>query len=175
MQLLKGLFIGFICLVPILLIGQDNERQELKNEFKINGLYLILGGIELDYEVILNEESSFGISAAYIFEDDSQYKWGITPHYRLFFGKAPASGFFVEGHGAIFSYESYSIDIFPGGGPPFESNNKVASGIGLAIGGKFITNRNVVVEINGGIGRIFGNDSFDTVYPRFGIDIGKRF
>ena len=151
--------------------AQDpNDRSELK----VNGLYLILGGLEVDYEYLLNEESSLGISAAFIFTDETDYNWGITPHYRLFFGNEFAQGFFVEGNAILFNYDYYGFEDILNGGD-FTMENKTSGGLGLAIGGKFRTKRNVVVEIVGGVGRIFDDNSIDTVYPRFGINIGKRF
>jgi len=156
-----------------MLSAQEDVDLTKRSELKVNGLYLIIGAFEIDYEYILNDESSVGVSVTAVFED-SDYNWGITPHYRLFFGKQPAQGFFVEGHASLFNAETYDYIYNPNGGQVLRENI-TTGGIGIAVGGKFRTSRNVIVEVNGGIGRIFSDSLFDTVYPRFGINIGKRF
>lgn len=174
MKISKFLVAILLLMSTNLLSAQEEAELTKRSEIKVNALYLLLGGFELDYEYILNEESSIGLSAT-VFFDDVDYNWGITPHYRLFFGKEPALGFFVEGHAAVYNVDYYFYDYGPNGGFNSGMRNRTTGGIGIAVGGKFKTRRDVVVEVNGGIGRIFGNDNFDTVYPRFGINIGKRF
>ena len=175
MNYLKISFISTLLLTVTFLSGQDDIDLSKRSEIKVNALYLILGGFELDYEYILNEESSFGVSVAAFFDDDVSYKWGITPHYRLFFGNRPALGFFVEGHASVFSYDDYNI-IYNGNGSFTEMEDKrTYAGVGIAVGGKFKTSRDVVVEISAGLGRVFGNDNYLEAYPRIGINIGKRF
>ncbi len=160
------------CLLCATFLSAQNDNQSVKkSEIKINGLYLILGGFEIDYEHILNEESSIGLSVAAFFDDDTIYNWGVTPHYRLFFGKERAQGFFVEGHASVFSWEPYVYNNQGTGG----KETHTSAGVGLAVGGKFKTGRDVVVEVFGGVGRMFKTIDYDSVYPRFGINIGKRF
>lgn len=175
MNFLKLLLVSIILLSASCLSAQEEADLSKRSEIKVNGLYLILGAIELDYEYILNEESSVGVSATYIFEEFSDWKWGITPYYRLFFGKQAALGFFVEGNATLLGYEDYDYiyDQVTMTGMSIEEN-KITSGFGLAVGGKFKTSRDVVVEVYGGIGRVLGDGSYES-YPRFGINIGKRF
>jgi len=155
--------------------AQEDVELAKRTEVKINGLYLILGGFELDYEYILNEESSIGFSATVFFDDDVIYNWGFTPHYRLFFGKQPALGFFVEGHASVFNADNYYIDFGPNGTFGSGTSRTTSAGIGISIGGKFKTSRDVVVEVVGGFGRVFSDEFIDGAYPRWGINIGKRF
>ena len=49
-------------------------------------------------------------------------------------------------------------------------------GLGLAIGGKFLTKNGFIGEIYIGGGRNFINtDKIDGGYPRIGVSIGKRY
>jgi len=77
--------------------AQEEINLAKKSEIKVNALYLILGGFELDYEYLINEESSIGISATVFFDKDVTYNWGITPHYRLFFWKSTCTRLFCRG------------------------------------------------------------------------------
>ena len=47
-------------------------------------------------------------------------------------------------------------------------------GLGAAAGAKFLTKNNLIGEVYGGVGRVFGDNSLGA-YPRFGITLGKRF
>lgn len=171
MGFLKLLFITLLVGSVFFVSAQDEVELSKRSELKINGLYLLLGGLELDYEYILNEESSLGVSATYFFDDDVEFNWGITPHYRLFFGNQPALGFFVEGQVSVFGRESYDYTS-----SVFRTENVTSIGGGIAVGGKFKSKRDVVVEVYAGLGRVIGNDVFDIeAYPRLGINIGKRF
>jgi len=170
---MKYFITSLILLSTLFVTAQEEVDISKRTEVKVNGLYLILGGLELDYEYILNEESSIGVSVTAFFDDDVEYNWGITPHYRLFFGNQPALGFFVEGHASIFEYNDYLIS-FNGSGSTITNDNKIFAGLGLSVGGKFKTKRDVVVEVVAGLGRTFSDDSLGG-YPRFGINIGKRF
>ncbi|MBT8218391.1 MAG: DUF3575 domain-containing protein [Bacteroidia bacterium] len=162
-------FIGFAGLS-----AQDAELELGKNEVKLNALYLLIGAFEASYEYNLNEESSLGASLTFVYEV-SDFNFGLTPYYRLFFGRKPAAGFFVEGNAALFSYDEYDDCVTDSNGfcIDFSESAVTAFGVGLSVGGKFLTKREVVVEVYTGVGRIFSSDG--GAYPRIGINIGKRF
>lgn len=171
---MKYLMTTLFVLGALFVAAQEEADVSKRSEIKVNGLYLLLGGVELDYEYMLNEESSIGVSFTSFFDDDVGYEWGVTPHYRLFFGNQPALGFFVEGNASVFGYDDYDIAFLDNGDISITPNIKTLGGIGLAVGAKFKTKRNVVVEVVAGIGRTFGDDAIGA-YPRLGINIGKRF
>ncbi len=162
---LAGLFsagaLGSNCL-----LGQS-PADPGKNELKINAVYLLAGYPEITYERILGEESSVGMSVGFALDESFGLNFGMFPYYRLFFGKKRAAGFFVEGNGALYSEQ---LDL------PTGEATKTAAGLGLALGGKFLTKGGWVAELYAGAGRNFLNtDDLSAVYPRFGIQIGKRF
>ncbi|RZL49315.1 MAG: hypothetical protein EOP00_07275 [Pedobacter sp.] len=119
---------------------------------------------------------SVGIAVMVGLEDDIEFKFGIIPHYRIYFGGKKANGFFIEGNAAIISsrdefYDDYYYSSYP-------SNYKVKTytnfGLGAAAGAKFLTKNGFVGEIYLGAGRLFGSNNIEA-YPRAGITIGKRF
>lgn len=162
-----------VCLILVLTLSLGSFSQEKNpkenelnsfNEFKLNIGYLLFEFADFSYERILNEESSVGISFGFSLDDAIDYKFGVIPFYRFYFGKKPAAGFFIEGNGALFSEESIT------------GNNEIGLGFGIAIGGKFLTKKNWIGEIVIGGGRSFVNkDIISEGYPRIGISIGKRF
>jgi hypothetical protein len=151
---------------------------QANNEVKINILYSLLGTPELTYERILTNKSAVGVSvfirAFQAFKSD--FKFGINPYYRRYFGYHKASGFFLEGHGVITTYERYTqfySETF-GVGPPSAYINKTIYGIGGALGAKFLTRKGFTGEIYAGVSQTFG-DSLNDVFPRAGLTLGKRF
>ena len=156
-----------------------------KNEFKVNAFYLLLGAAEFSYERVLTEESSVGISVGGSFDKETfDYNYSVEPFYRYFFGRKPAAGFFIEGFGSINSkdYRYYNNNF-----DSFLSRNVVEQkthfGLGIGLGGKFITKNNIVFEIGAGIGRNLtapsDNYSYDgynqKIMGRGGISVGYRF
>ncbi len=161
------------CLVGLLSAGALGSNGVLgqspgdpgKNELKINAVYLLAGYPEISYERILGEETAVGLSVGFGLDDSFGLNFGMFPYYRLFFGKKQAAGFFVEGNGALYS------EPWNGG-----ESAKTGAGLGLALGGKFLTKGGWVAELYLGAGRNFLNtDDLSVAYPRFGIQIGKRF
>lgn len=155
------------------------------NEIKLNLIYTIAGFPELSYERILKDDMSVGISVLVGIEEASEYSFGFIPHYRIYFGKKKANGFFIEGNAAVIStkddyYEYipssssyYPTDIY--GSLNYRSTKTYTNfGLGAAAGAKFLTKNGFVGEIYLGVGRLFGSNSIDA-YARGGITIGKRF
>lgn len=160
------------------------SNMEAKHELKINGLFLILGAAEVDYQYLLNTESAIGIDVLYAFDDaNMDINFHISPYYRQYFGKKYASGFFVEGFGMLNSISDFttnptSVDPLTltviGIGGVQEDVLDLA--LGLGVGVKFLTTRNFVFEIDLGIARnIFRNDRDLTIIGKGGIHVGYRF
>ncbi|MFM8741663.1 MAG: hypothetical protein ACKOC0_15890 [Cytophagales bacterium] len=164
------LIVIFITLTPISLFSQDSVALK-RNEIKLNVGYLLGGYPEISYERVLNEESSVGLSTGVNIEN-SDYKFNFIPYYRVYFGKKPAAGFFMEGNLALFSLKRTEYDYRRG---IQTYTNFLGFGAGIGLGGKFITKNGFIAELLGGLGRNFVNTNVINVYPRFGISIGKRF
>ncbi|MGB3775881.1 MAG: DUF3575 domain-containing protein [Leeuwenhoekiella sp.] len=145
---------------------QSLEQEVPKNEIKVNGAYLIAGILEISYERLLSDESSVGFSIGASIDSDIDYTFFLTPFYRFFFGKKRAAGFFVEANSNLYAEE---LNDDP-------SDQALGLGVGLAIGGKFVTKGGWVAEILAGAGRNFVNtNQIEEGYPRLGLSIGKRF
>jgi hypothetical protein len=159
--------------------GIDNPLED-KNELKINGLFFILGAVELDYEYLINEESGFGVDVLFAYDDsDIDINYYISPYYRQYFGKKPASGFFVEGFGMLNSVEDFVYTPSTNGDEFFFDGNEETVtdfALGIGAGAKFLTKRGFVAEISLGVGRnLFNNDRDYTIVGKGGISIGYRF
>lgn len=140
------------------------------NEFKVNILYTALGVPELTYERLLNDNSGLGLSMGFAVEgpEDMEYRFGVTPYYRMYFGYKKASGFFIEANAASITYvDQYMYDTN-------ETQTQTSFGLGAAVGGKFLSRNGLIGEVYAGLGRLFGDSSLGA-YPRFGISLGKRF
>jgi hypothetical protein len=167
---------------------KDSVPDFRKNEIKINALYLILGAFEGTYERALNDESAVGASVTFLLdgENDINTAFAFSPYYRLYFGKKPVSGFFVEGFAqyAKINYNEYEYFYNPNTGESTynEYDNKISAfALGIGLGGKWYTKSNILFEINAGIGRnlSISSDNPNTDYSRitgkFAIGIGYRF
>jgi hypothetical protein len=147
---------------------QDIDK---KYEFKVNVLTLVAGPwIDASFEKLINEESSYGLSATYNTNtDESDLNYAITPYYRRYFSGKFARGFFVEGFGALFSARDY--EGF------YNYNNEFETGfaMGVSVGGKFVSKKGFTTELLLGVGRNLIRDSNYEGFPRIGISVGYRF
>lgn len=168
----------------ILSFSQQNDQNLIdsskQNELKINGLYLVIGSFELTYERALNEESALGISAFLPFDEDikDDINYYISPYYRFYFGKKYASGFFVEGFGMLNSVkEEEEVVLSPPDLVGFDEVNTTDFALGIGLGGKWVTNRGFLAELNFGVGRNLFNssDSDNEFVGKVGISVGFRF
>lgn len=148
-----------------------------KNEIKGNVLALILGSIAVTYERILNEESAVGFALTVPVDDyvfDINYT--ATAYYRYYFGEKPAAGFFGEAFGMLNSVDDYVYeDNFSSG---YERKNLTDFAIGVGLGGKWVTKKGLILELNIGVGRNLFNNQFErdyTIIGRGGVSIGYRF
>lgn len=98
------------------------------------------------------------------------WRFSFTPYYRMFFGQKKAAGFFIEANSIIVNY----VDTIYYNGSTNTYETKTGFGLGAAAGAKFLTKNNLIGEVYGGVGRVFGDNSLGA-YPRFGITLGKRF
>jgi hypothetical protein len=168
----KTVLLSFLILTIFSINAQNNDKI---NEIKFNGLFLVLGAVEVTYERILNEESGVGISLFLPFDEDvnADVNYYISPYYRVYFGKKYAAGFFLEGFGLLSSTDRYqyipnNVDSL------IEKNTDFALGIGF--GGKWITKRGFLAELNFGVGRnLFNKDSVDDFVGKLAITLGYRF
>lgn len=170
--------------------SQDNSTVSFKkNELKINAVMLIAGAFEITYERLLNEESGVGMAVFASFDDNFDTKFSATPFYRFYFGKKPAAGFFVEGFGMLNAYESQGYndyDYTTGVLTEVVPDKRVVDfALGFGIGGKWVTSKGFVFELNAGVGRNLFNSSGDNnddyyeddyqIVGRGGFSIGYRF
>lgn len=183
----KTLFTSILLGVALLANAQNNSTEKKNseagnNELKVNLLTSILALPEISYERILEDNMGVGISlSAGIGDDDdfSEYRFLAIPHYRLYFGKKRAAGFFIEGNAAIGSVKERYFMYYNSATDTFYSTNtssaKTNFGLGAAVGAKFLTRNGFTGEIYGGVGRFLGNNRSVEAYPRIGITLGKRF
>lgn len=184
---MKKIFLAVFCLISISAFTQEQiilkDIDVDKHELKINGLFLVLGAMEIDYQYLINEESGVGLDVFYAFDDkDISVNYYISPYYRQYFGKKYASGFFVEGFGLLNSvndytylstYEPSTDSYYYNGG--FDKNI-VDFALGIGTGVKLLTKRGFIVEIDLGIGRnLFKNDRDFTIIGKGGVNLGYRF
>ena len=160
-------------------LAQEKEKitDDGNNELTINLAYFVFEIVELNYERILMEEFSVGLAANYWFEERPDIEYMIAPFFRFYpiDSRRRASAFFIEGNFSVVGGTEYEYFYSPfGSGIPREENY-VRGGAGVAVGGKFLSKNNFVGEAYGGLGRIFGSDSWPEIYPRVGVTFGKRF
>lgn len=158
---------------------KGKDEQPRNNELKINGLYFVMGAFELSYERILNQESSVGVSVFLPYDDDlkNNIDYYISPYYRHFFSKKYARGFFVEGFGMLNSTTS-NTEYYQNG-VLIKSDHKTRSdfALGIGVGGKWVTKKGFLAEVNAGIGRNLFNKDNDSneMVGRLGLTLGYRF
>ena len=119
---------------------------------------------EISYERILEDNMGIGLSlSAGIGDDDdfSEYRFLAIPHYRLYFGKKRAAGFFIEGNAAVGSVRERYIMYYNSSTNMYltsnTSNATTNFGLGAAVGAKFLTRNGFTGEIYGGVGRFLGS------------------
>lgn len=171
----KTFLILFLFSLTFNSVAQENEKfpQDInkKHELKINVLTLIAAKwIDVSYEKLINEESSFGLSAAINTDtDETDLNYQITPFYRRYFSGKFARGFFVEGFGSLFSARNY--DDF------FSTQQEFETGfaLGVSVGGKFVSKQGFTTELLLGVGRNLSGDTDYEGFGRIAISVGYRF
>jgi len=152
------------------------------NEIKFNLLYAILGMPEVSYERILADNMGVGASLFVGLDDKVDYKFGFTPHFRVYFGTQKANGFFIEANATVLTTNGYdyyegSYSSQSGTKINYIEQNSTNFGMGASVGRKFLTRNGFLGEAFLGVGRLFGNRTpyVSEAYPRLGITLGKRF
>jgi hypothetical protein len=177
----KGIIFISLLLVTINIFGQNQpastprntEFAKDNNELKINLAMSIAGIPEITYERFIAENMGVGLSAAISLDNSLNTNAIILPYYRVYFGSKKASGFFIEGNGAMVVEKQYTYNYDQYGYYSSSSTSSVAQfGLGAAAGAKFLTRNGFLGEVYLGLGRLFSNEG---VYPRVGITLGKRF
>jgi len=134
---------------------------------------VIAGAAEFSYERLLNQESAVGISVLASYDDDFWWRGGVLPYYRWYYFNKQASGLFMEANGGVF-WENQQI--YDGYFEVASVETHFGAGLGFALGYKFLSQRGWVGECYGGVGRNFVEDiNTSRAYPRFGVNIGRRF
>lgn len=155
---------------------------EKKNEVKLNAVMLLVGAFEMSYERNLNEDSSAGISVFVPFDDEvfsEDFKYYISPYYRMYFSRKYAAGFFVEGFTMLSSIDYQKIWIYDNNGNLLEKKTDTYTdfALGFGVGGKWVTKRGIAFELVGGIGRnlFHAEETGTTIVGKFGFNLGYRF
>jgi hypothetical protein len=146
----------FVCLlISGLTLAQAQTTEETpefpqdvnkNHEVKINGLSLLaFEWLDVSYEYLINNESSFGIGALVSLNNNeglNDYrKFSLTPYYRRYFSSHFARGFFVEGFGMLHSYEQENYFYNGNGNGGYNYEDRTEFAVGISAGGKFITKR----------------------------------
>lgn len=156
--------------------NSDDIRGKNRYEIKVNGLSVIFKAIDLEFERTINAESSFGVSTFLSFDDDVDKLKYISPYYRVFFGEKHASGFFIEGFGMLNSQEEARFTIVGGGNITQIRENVTDFALGIGLGGKWITKKGFIGQVNLGVGRnLFNTDKGDEFVAKLGITLGFGF
>lgn len=159
----------------------DSLGQGGNNEIKLNLLNTVLGLAELDYERLIADNQGIGLAVAVSVTDkrvyDENYKYIISPYYRVYFGKQKANGFFVEANASVISVDQERYMYNPGNYTVTRLEDKTYTnfGLGVAVGFKFLTRNGILGELLLGGGRVMGKETFSGGYPRLGVSLGKRF
>src|SRR5690606_4451818 len=159
---------------------QPETNDQRVNEIKLNALFLVLGGFEVSYEYLLNDEAGIDVSPFLRIskEVSDDIKYCISPYYRFYFGNKYAGGFFVEGFGMLTNIERYQEEYNNDGEYIGSDYNFVTDfAVGIGVGGKWISRRNVTFELSMGIGRnLFHSNEYDEpLIGKGGFTIGYRF
>lgn len=175
---MKKIAIFLTFLLSVAMYSQEeytNQKEQIlkSNEIKLNALVFVAGGLEVTYEHILNEETGIGISGMLPISKDvaDEIKYYLSPFYRKYFGKKPASGFFVEGIGYLSRSDRDNV--------LFSSKKLYLTdfGLGIGFGNKWVSKKGLTAEIGLGIGRyLFQNqDNAINIFGKMGVSLGYQF
>lgn len=162
----------------------QESASEKRNDIVLNPIALILGVVNVSYEHHINKDSGIGVSTIFILDDyvvgNTSY-WHILPHYRYYFGKKWARGFFLEGFTGVIGqkyetiayYGHYDYGLyFPN---IYHTKNETNFGFGVGFGGKWETKGNILFEASLGIGRRLGSNLGEPIFAKGMLGVGIRF
>ena len=161
------------------------SKEKLKNdqslkfhEIKFNLGTSLLSIPEISYEHFVEDNMGIGLSFSYSIADPDNVdlNWSIVPHYRLYFGKKRANGFFIEANTGIYQYEDRLVPYYDYNTNEFISNKETKNvfGFGIATGFKLLTKNNFAFELYAGALRSTKSIN-DFILPRIGLLLSKRF
>jgi hypothetical protein len=175
---MKKIVLVVCVLFGIMVNGQEAKKYDFsRNELKGNALALIFGSFNVSYERILNEESALGFSVNVPFDKDNwDINYNLTGYYRYYFGKKPAVGFFGEAFGMLNNVDYY---VYNDSSNSYGNKKLTDFALGIGLGGKWVTKKGLLLEVNGGVGRNLFNNQYDDMdyelIGRLGISVGYRF
>ena len=186
---MKKIFLLLLLSITTISFAQEKAEEfpqdiNKKHEVKINAFGLLaFEWLDVSYEYLINNESSFGTGLLIGANSDSDLdhyrKFSLTPYYRRYFSSKFARGFFVEGFGMIHSYDNNFDYYYDQYGNYTQTNNNDTQtdfAVGISVGGKFISKKGFTTEIYLGIGRNLGANNNDLqAVGRGGISVGYRF
>ena len=151
--------------------SNSDSGTERKNDIMISPIELIASPLlNISYERLFRENMGIGVNGMFYFGDNNDHDESgftqISPFYRMYFGKKYGAGFFVEGFVPVTStkdtYYNYVYNEY-GSYSNHETKRRTTVGIGIGLGGKWVTRNNIVFEVSGGLARRFGgnNDGYD--------------
>lgn len=188
---MKNLFTCLILLAATVSFAQTTEDEETSDardsatqELSINAFNLVAFGIiDLSYERIISENSTWAIEAFYHpskddYLNDAYYKeLSLTGKYKHFFSSNYARGFYVHGFGMLSNGE-YEVDYYYDDVIQeyvYETNNYTDFAVGFGLGGKFVSKGGFLLDLSGGIGRNLLSDKSPTIVGQFMVNLGYRF
>jgi len=163
-----------IIFVFIVFISSYNyAQQELKLDIADA---IILKTIEFSYENYITDQTSFGASILYSFEEkksDFRYneQFMFTPYVRHYFTAYENWNLFGEGFlGISTGYKEIELDDAQN---IYEDYSDGA--LGIAFGTKYVAKGGLVIDIYGGLGRNLFSSNSPVIVPRIGVNVGWRF
>ena len=162
-----------------------------RNEFRLNVLDLVLlPGINVSYEHLLNKNSSVGIglyTAINYPENLLRRNLEITPNYRIYFGNTNILSFLIRKNNDFYaagSFVEFQM-LFASSDPEVVNRDILFSddeltksyngiGMGFSTGLKLVSKNNITFETFTSVGR-FLNNHYSQYYLRFGASLGFRF
>lgn len=168
-----------VCL-SLFAFGYSQEKEKItfpKNEMKGNALFLVLGAAEITYERLTDENSGLGVSVFYVNKEGFDTNFSLTPFYRSYFGKNPATGFFLEGFSLINFGKNRDETLYDPVTTSYSNIEKKYTdfALGFGVGSKWVHKKGFIFEINAGIGRNLIKGNRAEVVGRGGITLGYRF
>jgi len=157
------------------------QKTKNRHELKLNALGLLTSEwLDLSYEGLINQESSFGMALQIGFDEESRVSnsfyrtFSLTPYYRRYFSSKFAKGFYVESFAMLHTNKDAYEDFL---GTQFRSSVHTSFGLGFSIGGKFVSKDGFVADLYVGIGRNLGSNAHieQDFVGRIGISLGYRF
>ncbi|QCX01208.1 DUF3575 domain-containing protein [Aggregatimonas sangjinii] len=188
--------------ITILGYGQAKEKQasvlESSHELKMNLFNaMAFKAIDVNYEYVLNENSSFGLGVFFkvdkaevekfgwlTFEVENNRSYSFTPYYRRYFSRGYSNGFFIEGFGMLNSGETVAIDYIDNQPEDMESESMFTElrtydtythfALGISLGGKVTFKKGFLLEFYTGVGTGLNYGGGEGV-TRGGLSLGYRF